>query len=366
MKNIPWTKFVPLITLILCIGIFAVADAAFLGERNLTNLARQVSVNCILAFGMTIIILLGHIDLSLGSVLALGAVVGALLQDGGLRDAGPQGAIISMLAVFGVCGALGFFNGAMVSKLKMPSFVVSLGLLVIARGAALILSDGSRIGPLSDSFRSLGTGFIPPSISLALIVVGCVAAISSVILTRHSQALGKSLGILFISLIAFRVFYFYQGIPIPVVIMATVFVLLYVALHYSPYGRYVYAVGGNPEAARLCGLPVQKVLLSAFALMGVLVALSALIESGRIDAGDPNAGNLYELDAIAAVVIGGTSLRGGVGGITGTLLGALLMGVVNNGMSLMNIPSNYQMVIKGLIIIGAVLLDVTSRRRTQR
>jgi ribose/xylose/arabinose/galactoside ABC-type transport system permease subunit len=148
--------------------------------------------------------------------------------------------------------------------------------------------------------------------------------------------------------------------------MAAVFVLLYVLLNYSPYGRYVYAVGGNPEAARLCGLPVQRVLLSAFALMGVLVALSALIESGRIDAGDPNAGNLYELDAIAAVVIGGTSLRGGVGGLTGTLLGALLMGVVNNGMSLMNIPSNYQMVIKGLIIIGAVLLDVTSRRRATR
>ena len=140
MKKISWTEFVPLTTLLLCLVFFAWADAAFLGERNLTNLARQVSVNCILAFGMTLVILLGHIDLSLGSVLALGAVVGALLQDGGLRDSGVQGALVSMIAVFGVCGSLGFFNGWMVSRLKMPSFVVSLGVLVIARGLALISS----------------------------------------------------------------------------------------------------------------------------------------------------------------------------------------------------------------------------------
>lgn len=361
-----WSRWVPIITLILLAVAFSLTEESFLTDRNLTNLARQISVNCILACGMTMIILLGAIDLSIGSVLALGAVAGALLQQKvGLIDFGIVGAFGSSLAAFGVCALIGAFTGFMVSRFKMPSFVVTLGLLVMARGLALILTDGSRIGPLSDSYRWLGTGFLSKEFSLLLIIFSAVSLVAYSLWKADRTKWIKIGIILAVATLSLWVFYGYQGIPLPVVAMGSIFALTYFILEKTILGRHIYAIGGNPEAARLCGIRVPSVIFVVYIIMGLLIGLSSLIESGRIDAGDPNAGNLYELDAIAAVVIGGTSLQGGVGRITGTLLGSFLIGTLNNGMSLMNIETNRQMVIKGVIIILAVWIDVVSKRKNR-
>ncbi|MBN8555342.1 MAG: inner-membrane translocator [Deltaproteobacteria bacterium] len=357
-------ELVPIFTLIVLLIVFHYQSEAFLTQRNLTNLFRQVSVNCILAFGMTAIILLGAIDLSIGSVLALGSVVAGLMQvDFGMNQAGISGALLTIAAVVGVCALTGAFTGSMVAKFKMPSFVVTLGIFVIARGLALILSGGSKIAPLSESYRWLGTSFVSPDSSLALILI--VSLLACIFFAFQSGA-KKWLEIILVIVAAAAlswIFYGYQGIPVPVLFMSATFAGIYFLLNKTTFGRSIYAIGGNPEAARLCGIRVPLIFFATFVLMGTLVAFAAIIEGGRIDAGDPTGGNLYELDAIAAVVIGGTSLQGGVGTVTGTLLGAFLMGTLNNGMSLMNIPTNYQMVIKGMIIILAVLMDVLSKNR---
>lgn len=360
---IHWSRLVPIFTLVLVAIAFSLSTEAFLSERNLTNLSRQVSVNCILAFGMTCIILLGAIDLSIGSVLALGSVIGGLMQvNAGWNQAGLPGALMTFGVVLAVCGAVGAFTGGMVARFKIPPFVVSLGVFVIARGLALILSGGSKISPLSDHYRWIGTSFVPPLQSLVIILIGAGLATANVLAGQRDRLWGRLGLIWLVALACIQVFYSYQGIPTPVLLMAIVFLGVYFLLTRTTFGRFIYAIGGNPEAARLCGIRVPLIYFFVFVLMGFLVALSAIIEGGRIDAGDPNAGNLYELDAIAAVVIGGTSLQGGVGTVGGTLLGAFLMGTVNNGMSLMNIPTDFQMVIKGLIIILAVWMDVVSKK----
>ncbi len=365
-KPIAWGKWVPILSLIAVVIAFSIANEAFLTPRNLTNLTRQVSVNCILAFGMTAIILLGAIDLSIGSVLALGSIIAGIFQvNFGMNQEGILGALLTASVLLALCGSVGAFTGGMVAKFKMPSFVVSLGILVIARGLALILSGGSKIAPLSESYRFLGTSFFGRTPSLILIVL-VAAAICVYFAVKRTEGMWWKMGVvILISAGAAAIFFGYEGIPIPVLVTGIVFSLMHFLLTKTTFGRSVYAIGGNAEAARLCGLRVPLVFFWVFVLMGVLVGIAAMIEGGRIDAGDPNAGQLYELDAIAAVVIGGTSLQGGVGTVGGTLLGAILMGTLNNGMSLMNIPTNFQMVIKGLIIIFAVLTDVLSKRNNR-
>ncbi len=365
-SNWQWNRLVPIFTLIAVVIGFTFAEEAFLTQRNLTNLSRQVSVNCILAFGMTCIILLGAIDLSIGSVLALGSVVAGLMQvNAGLNHEGVLGAILTVLAVIAVCGSVGAFTGGMVAKFKMPPFVVSLGIFVIARGVALILSHGSKIAPLSDDYRWIGNSFVSPSLSLVIILLTASVWTAALFLAKTPRVWLKLGLVALFTGSALWVFSSYQGIPTPVLAMSLVFFSTYFILNRTTVGRFVYAIGGNPEAARLCGIRVPLIMFLTFAYMGMLVALASIIEGGRLDAGDPTAGNLYELDAIAAVVIGGTSLQGGIGTVGGTLLGAFLMGTVNNGMSLMNIPTNWQMVIKGMIIIFAVLTDVLSKKNTR-
>ncbi len=361
--EIQWNVWVPVLTL-LALGIFfSVAEEAFLSQRNLTNLSRQVSVNCILAFGMTCIILLGAIDLSIGSLLALGSVVAGIMQvNVGLSHGGVTGALLTFVAVFVACGSIGAMTGGFVAKFKMPPFVVSLGVFVIARGLALILSGGAMISPLSHEYRWVGNSFVSPFLSSVVIVLTALVWAAAVWYSKPAYLWGKLLVVTAFAGAALWVFGTYQGIPMPVVAMCLVFAATYFFLNRTTYGRFVYAIGGNPEAARLCGIRVPLVFFFTFVYMGLLVGLAAIIEGGRVDAGDPTAGNLYELDAIAAVVIGGTSLQGGVGRVGGTLLGAFLMGTMNNGMSLMNVPTNWQMVIKGLVIIFAVLTDVISKR----
>lgn len=294
---------------LLCIGL-SVANENFLSWGNWVNILRQTSINGILAIGMTYVILTKGIDLSVGSVLALGGLVTGSLVTG----AAPHGAFISMLAGLAVGLVLGAVNGALVARLAVAPFVVTLGMLSVARGLTFIYNDGMPIANLSQEFRYIGQGMV-------------------------------------------------GAVPVPVIILAITFAIFWFILKYTTFGRYVYAVGGNERSAKTSGISTRWVIFAVYLISGLLSALAGLILAARTTSALPQAGVAYELDAIAAVVIGGTSLSGGVGTLSGTLIGALIIGVINNGLDLLGVSSYYQQVIKGTIIVAAVLLDVSRKKQ---
>jgi len=299
-----------IIAFFLLCGVLAISNEYFFTTKNIVNVLRQTSINGILALGMTMVILTRGIDLSVGSVLALSGIVAASLVSG----PDPAPAAVAVGAGLGVGLLCGLVNGLVVARLGVPPFVATLGMLSVARGLTYIYSDGMPIAGLSESFLWLGQG---------------------------------------------RVF----NIPIPVFFFAGVFILLWILLNKTVFGRYIYAVGGSEKSAKTAGIGTKKILVSAYALAGMLAGLGGLILTARTTTGLPQAGQSYELDAIAAVVIGGTSLSGGVGTVRGTLFGALIIGVINNGLDLMGVSSFYQQVVKGVIIVCAVLLDPSRRTR---
>ena len=298
-----------LVFVLLCV-VLTFANPFFLTEQNISNVLRQTSINGILAIGMTYVILTGGIDLSVGSVLAFSSMVAASLVSGER----PQGIFVAVMAGLGTGAALGMVNGLLVSRFGVPPFVATLGMLSVARGLTFIYTDGTPIPNLSPAFRTIGQGFVGP-------------------------------------------------IPVPVFIFAGVALLFWWVLKYTTFGRYIYAVGGNERSARTSGVNTRGVLFGAYIIAGSLAGLAGLILTARTTSALPQAGVSYELDAIAAVVIGGTSLSGGTGSVLGTVIGALIIGVINNGLDLLGVSSYYQQVIKG-VIITAVLLDVSRRRRT--
>jgi inositol transport system permease protein len=295
-------RFGPLLV-ILGVGLaLSVATDTFLSVANLTNVARQISINGILAVGVTFVLLTAGVDLSLGSVVALSGVACATFAHPGEHP------VIIPIAVGLLTGAAcGLVNGALVTRGGVAPFIVTLGMMTIARGLALIVSGGRPVANMSNELTAFADDLF--------------------------------------------------GVPIPVLCFAAVAFAAWFFLRNFRLGRHIYAVGGNENAARAAGVPVERVKLFAYALCGLLTGLAGVVLAARITTGQPNAGQAYELDAIAAVVIGGTSLAGGVGTITGTLLGVLLIGVINNGLDLMGVSSYYQAVIKGVIIVGAVWLD---------
>ncbi len=292
-----------LLLVIFIVGLaLSLLTDTFLSVANFTNVARQISINGILAVGVTFVLLTAGVDLSLGSVVALSGVACATFAHPG------EHSVFVPIAVGLFTGAAcGLVNGVLVTRGGVAPFIVTLGMMTIARGLALIFSGGRPVANMSNELTALA-------------------------------------GDLF-------------GIPIPVLCFAGVAAAAWFFLRNFRLGRHIYAVGGNENAARAAGVPVEKVKLFAYGLCGLLTGLAGVVLAARITTGQPNAGQAYELDAIAAVVIGGTSLAGGVGTITGTLLGVLLIGVINNGLDLMGVSSYYQAVIKGVIIVGAVWLD---------
>ncbi|GEN23511.1 ABC transporter permease [Halomonas cupida] len=289
--------------IVLCV-ILSVVSPYFLGVNNLLNVLRQVSINGVLAIGMTFVILTRGIDLSVGSMMAFAAMVAASFA---VVDSGMP-LIVPLTLGLAAGLALGCVNGVMVARFAIPPFVMTLGMLSMARGLTYIYSDGMPISSLSPSFLWLGQGMV-------------------------------------------------VGIPVPVILFAAVFMLAWFTLRYTTFGRYVYAVGGNPTAARLSGIKVSRITFSVYAISGLLCGLAGLMIAARTSAALPQAGVAYELDAIAAVVIGGTSLAGGKGRIVGTLFGVLIIGVINNGLDLLGVSSFYQQLVKGAIIVVAVMLD---------
>lgn len=295
--------------LVLCL-VLSLISPYFLTPGNITNVLRQASINGILAIGLTFVILTGGIDLSVGSLLALSGILGASVVTG----ADPGSPAVAIGFGIGVGLALGTVNGVLIAHLRVPAFVATLGMLSVARGLTFISNNGMPVPNLSPAFRQIGQGFV-------------------------------------------------AGVPVPVILFAVTVLLAWVVLRFTTYGRYVYAVGGNERSARTSGINTRRVVLSVYAISGALAGLAGLVLAARTTSALPQAGISYELDAIAAVVIGGTSLTGGVGSPIGTLFGALIIAVISNGLDLMGVSSYYQQVIKGTIIVLAVLLDTSRRAR---
>lgn len=301
------TTFYPLVGLVaVCVAMVFASDS-FLSAANLENVLRQVSINAIIGVGMTCVILTGGIDLSVGSVMALSGTLAA-----GLLVAGANGAA-ALAAGIGVGVALGAANGLFVAFAGMPPIIVTLATMGIARGLALIYTGGYPIDGLPDWVRFFGSGKV-------------------------------------------------LGVQMPVLTMLAVYALAWLMLERMPFGRYVYAIGGNEHATRLSGVRVSRVKLAVYTFAGLTSALAALVLTGRLMSGQPNAGGGFELDAIAAVMMGGTSIAGGRGSIVGTLVGALLLGVLNNGLNMIGVNPYVQNVIKGAIILLAIYIG--RERRT--
>lgn len=287
--------------LVMCICL-SILSPVFLTIANILDIILQSSINATIALGMTFVIATGGIDLSVGSVWALtGIIVGFMLK----ANFPWWLAVIGGLVVAGACGAI---TGGLIVRGKMQPFIATLGTMGIFRGLALIISGGYTLYSFVRPFKFIGAG---------------------------------------------KIF----GIPVPVYILFVAFLFSWFLFKKCTFGRRVMAIGGNREAARLCGINVNRTLLKAYIMCGVLTGLAAIMATARLNAAEPIAGNGAELDAIAAVVMGGTSLSGGMGNIGGTLIGALLIGIVKNGLTLLNVPTYYQTVAIGLIIIAAVLLD---------
>ena len=297
-------KLVPLFGLLLIVVIISIMSPSFLTADNIFNVLRQVSISALIAFGMTFVILTGGIDLSVGSTLALTGAVAASLLAGGTDPFIAMGVALILGLI------LGAINGVVIAKGKVAPFIATLATMTIYRGLTLVYTDGKPISGLGDhlSFQMFGKGY-------------------------------------------------FLGIPVPVVTMLIAFFVLYFILRKTTFGRRVYAIGGNAEASRLSGINVDRTTIAVYALTGMLAAMAALILTSRLNSAQPTAGQSYELDAIAAVVLGGTSLTGGRGWIVGTLIGALIIGVLNNGLNLIGVSSFFQQVVKGLVILFAVLID---------
>jgi ribose transport system permease protein len=317
IKALPYSgqlsKFQSLIALIVLCVVLSFLSDKFLTVNNVWNVMQQISVNICISVGMTLVVLTSGIDLSVGSVLALSGAITAGLLKNGIEWQGQNlyvgftvlGAILAGLLAGGLIGC---FNGWTITRFKVPPFVATLAMLTMARGLTLLWTKGFPISVLGPGFDFIGTGWL-------------------------------------------------LGIPVPVWISLVVILAALVLTKKMSIGRYIYAIGGNENAARLSGININKIKIIVYGLAGVLAAVGGLIVTARLDSAQPNAGISYELDAIAAVVIGGTSLAGGRGSIWGTVLGAVIIGVLNNGLVLLNVSPFWQEVVKGLVILLAVIID---------
>lgn len=292
--------------------IFPTTRTTFLTPSNVFNILRQNASNLFLATGMTMVIILGGIELSVGSVIALsGCVAAGCVVNLGLPEA------VGFLAAIGVGALVGMFNGLVICKTDIPPFIVTLASMNIAKGIALVYTQGAPIRCMTDAFKFPGAGYVGP-------------------------------------------------VPTPVILMAIVFVLAALIINRTQLGRHIYAVGGNAQAAKFSGINVSKVKFIVYTYTGIMSGLAGVVVASRLYSGQPTAGDGAEMDAIAAVVVGGTSMSGGSGRIGGTLIGVLIIGVLNNGLNLMGVDSNWQYIVKGLVILLAVYVDFIRNKKAGR
>ena len=301
-------RFGTLIGLVLLCAVLWILTPHFLTVSNLLNIVQQTSINAIVAAGMTFVIISGGIDLSVGSIVALsGVVLGVVLQ----MNQPPL--VTPLFAALAAGVGCGLVNGLLISFGRLPPFIVTLGMMSVARGAALVFTEGRPVSGFDENFRSIATGNI-------------------------------------------------AAVPAPVIVMLIVYAIAQLVLTRTTFGRYVYAIGGNEEATRLSGVAVRFHKTAVYGVAGLMSAVAAIVLTARLNSAQPIAGMMYELDAIAAAVIGGTSLLGGEGSLGGTLIGALIMGVLRNGLNLLGVSSFLQQIVIGVVIVVAVLVDTTLKR----
>ncbi|MCQ1059837.1 ABC transporter permease [Photobacterium sp. DNB23_23_1] len=316
------SKYAIYVVFIAMCVVMTILSPVFLTVANLLNVVTQMASIGLLALGVTIIIITRGIDLSSGSVLAVAAVASASMAqtlDWGMRmyPAMPELPVIVPILVALAVGALcGYINGALIAYTGIPPFIATLGMMIIARGAALLYSDGRPVSSLIDSYQWIGQGTI-------------------------------------------------AGIPVPVVIFIVMAIVSYILLNYTRFGKYAYAIGGNETAAYVSGINVKKYKILVYTYAGLLAGIAALILSARINSGQPGLGLMYELDAIASATVGGVSHAGGIGTIQGTIIGTMIMGVLQNGLDLLNVSAYWQQVVKGLVIVVAVVFDMKRQKKSK-
>ncbi|HEX8952651.1 MAG TPA: sugar ABC transporter permease [Polyangia bacterium] len=358
-----------LLLLWLGLGLHPETREAFLTATNFSNLTAQIAEIVIVGVGMTLVILIGGIDLSVGAGIALTGVVAAKLQ---LDHHAP--AWVACLGALGTAGVIGLWHGLLVTKGGMPPFVATLGGFLAYRGLGLVLSGARGLSPMAADFQRLG-GRLPAGLSTAICVGGGVVGVALVLLRqRRRRALALPtdplartvLALVAIAVVtAFAAIIYQDGMPVPVLLAAACVAVGAILLRRTLLGRYAFAIGGNAEAARLSGVPVMATTVLIYVFSGLLVALAGIVAAARTNGVTPgNAGLMRELHVITAVVIGGTSLSGGRATMIGTVVGALVFGTLSNGMNLMDVNSNWQLIFTGAILVGASLVDsLTNKKR---
>ena len=303
---------IALLAMFIFLTVFPTTRSTFLTPKNMFNILRQNASNLFLATGMTMVIILGGIDLSVGSVIALSGVVAAgCVVNFGLPEA------VGFIAAIAVGAAVGLFNGFIICKTDIPPFIVTLASMNITKGIALVLTGGAPIRCMTDAFKFPGAGYVGP-------------------------------------------------VPTPVILMVVIFIIAALMINKTQLGRHIYAVGGNVQAAKFSGISVEKVKFIVYAYTGLMAGIAGVVIASRLYSGQPTAGDGAEMDAIASVVVGGTSMSGGSGRIGGTLIGVLIIGVLNNGLNLMGVDSNFQYIVKGLVILLAVYVDFLRNKKAGR
>lgn len=304
-KKIDLSNMSALIVLIALCVLLSIAEPAFRSFANVINILQQVTVYAVLALGVNIVIFTGGIDISVGSVVAFtGIVMGKIIVEAGMPS------IVGIVAALAIGTACGAFNGLMIAKFKLQPMIATLSMMSMARGAAYTIADGNTITGYSDGFRFIGSGCIPGT-----------------------------------------------KIPVQIIFMILLYILFYYIMKYRKFGRYIYSIGGNEEATRLSGINVNKYKIMAYAISGLCAGIAAVLLTAKLNSAQSTAGLDYEMDAIASCVIGGTSLLGGFGSVWGTFVGAIIMIVIRNGLNLLNVSSNLQKLVIGVVILAAVLAD---------
>lgn len=310
MKKINITEYAMLIALVILSVAFALASDVFLSPGNIINVLRQISIMGILSVGTTMVMITGGIDLSVGSVVGVSSVVVAVLISSGISP------ILAIIAALIIGALIGLLNGFLITDIGMFPMIATLATMTIFRGVAYLITGGLPVHGFPDSFLFLGQGYL-------------------------------------------------FGIPFPVIIMALIFILGYIILNHTVFGRRIYGIGGNIEASRLSGIPVKRTLYNVYILQGILAAGAGVILLSRINSGQPTSGAGYEMDVITATVLGGTSVSGGVGNIRGVIIGVLFMGILTNGMVLLNVQDYWQQVIRGGVLILAVAFDLYTIKKSK-
>ncbi|ELQ5996215.1 sugar ABC transporter permease [Cronobacter dublinensis] len=371
LNKINFQVFVMIAAIVAIMLFFTLmTEGAYLSARNISNLLRQTAITGILAVGMVFVIISAEIDLSVGSMMGLLGGAAAIF-DVWLGWPLPLTIVITLLLGL----LLGAWNGWWVAYRKVPSFIVTLAGMLAFRGVLIGITNGTTVSPTSPAMSQIGQSYLPGGVGFGIGALGLALFIFwqwrgrmrrqalGLTSTASTAVAGKQALTAVIVLGAIWLLNDYRGVPTPVLILT--FLLLagmFMALH-TAFGRRIYAIGGNIDAARLSGINVERTKLAVFAINGLMVAIAGLILSSRLGAGSPSAGNIAELDAIAACVIGGTSLAGGVGSVAGAVMGAFIMASLDNGMSMMDVPTFWQYIVKGAILLLAVWMDSATRRR---